>query len=43
MKTAKDIVTELEKTIFFVPRYKYRYIRVQMFVISRNMILRGEY
>jgi hypothetical protein len=43
MKTAADFVTEIEKTIYFVPNYKYRYFRVQMYIIARNMILRGEY
>lgn len=39
MITVKDLLAEIEKTIYFIPRYKYRYIRVQMYVIARNMLL----
>lgn len=43
MKTANDLIDILEKEIYFVPHYRYRRIRVKMYVIARNMIYKGEY
>ena len=39
MITAVDLISEMEKSIYFVPHYKYRRIRVVMYMIARNMIL----
>ena len=43
MKTANDLIDILSKEIYFVPRHRYRRIRVAMYVIARNMIYKGEY
>lgn len=43
MKTAKDLTYMLMEEIYFVPHYRYRRIRVVMYVIARNMIYKGEY
>ena len=43
MKTVQDLHSMLAEEIYFVPNYRYRRIRVAMYVIARNMIYKGEY
>ena len=43
MKTVNDLHSMLAEEIYFVPRHRYRRIRVAMYVIARNMIYNGKY